>query len=172
MVFEFHWFSTKAWMEWLRLTTPPCKPPTTSDKISHEWVGMDHHQVQALHSPGICVGGSRGEQWGSNGPEKRRIHTELMDTHWEAQSWGRNLKRAGETGNSSAQSTNGQSRARRSVQGLKDEAVQISWIVKADQPGSLIQVHTLVRKCWVWEQNWIQWEQQNQKKKEGPCENG
>ena len=70
--------------------------------------------------------GAEGSSEVPNGPEKRRIHTELMDTHWEAQAWGRNLKRAGETGNSSAQSTNGQSRARRSVQGLKDEAVQIS----------------------------------------------
>ena len=70
--------------------------------------------------------GAEGSSEVPNGPEKRRIHTELMDTHWEALVWGRNLKRTGETRNSSAQSTNGQSGARRSVQGLKDEAVQIS----------------------------------------------
>lgn len=76
--------------------------------------------------PGSVWEGAEGSSEVPNGPGKRKIHTELMDTHWEAQAWGRNLKRAGETGNSSAQSTNGQSHARRSAQGLKEEAVQIS----------------------------------------------
>ena len=131
----------------------------------HKWLGTDHHQVQALHSLGICVGGSRGEQGGPYWNwEKRNSHradgyslgSTGVGEKFEKSRWNWELFCAIYKWVITCKAVCAKS---------KEEAVQITWILKADQPGSFIQVHTLMRECWVWEQNWIQWGQQNQKKK-------